>query len=302
MQMTLIRNKLRSAHNLLERFTKEWIANPSLGVDIYDICSSIDILEGDKLSEFSKLILLDSSDAEYKSQILVKTLSLHHLVLMSLLIVEQFAPDNDKYLISVKLPPEISLDELSKFYRRLDRIIGKPLQYMKFAEIVQINSFENGSKINDFFVRNKETVAFVISLLTLATTLYTSGIKPYKEFTDNFCKYDESIKYDETVIAKMIDEKTKELLFEYAEQKSSSVNETELSKSIVESFQNYITIVESGATINVYINSSDESDKDLLPVQDELNSLIEKQTALIEQSSERLLLKMSTDESEEDTE
>ena len=88
-------------------------------------------------------------------------------------ILEEFIPKDEGYIISVKLPEYESLSDLPIFYKNLD-IMFTPLINYFGDDTLTIHSFENGSKWNDFLVKNKETIKVIMLLLTSGAAIYAS--------------------------------------------------------------------------------------------------------------------------------
>ena len=208
--------------------------------------------------------------------------SINKTAAIYLSLIDNIVVEPQKYIISVQLPPNIDLLGLSAFYKQLDTILIKPLSHFTFSDSIQINSFENGSKINDFFVENKVAFGFLIAFITSISPIFSTIIESksqpgINEIFTNRATDEEIIERIDELLQSAIDK----MMTEFSNEKNQASIDSDVANQLKASFKSYIEISEAGATINVYLNSDDVADNNLLPLVEYANKLVENQIKLL---------------------
>ena len=213
-----------------------------------------------------------------------------------LLILNKIAPEPQKYVISVQLPPNIDLLALPEFYRSLDRVLSTPMSHFNFSEHIKINSFENGSKLNDFFVENEDAFKFLndfsltatkvirsVTDLIIAITLLNQ-VAPHIG-TDNILP---------TYQEHLVKEASEKLVSDFSDQMNEGSNEFEVISQVEKSLNSYIKITFEGAIIKpILINVDDDDTEEFEQLSSEICDtckIIDNQIKQLQQIDPKYLL------------
>lgn len=194
-------------------------------------------------------------------------------------ILEKFIPEDEGYIISVKLPEYESLNKLPRFYKELDTMLTPLVKYFG-DDTLTIHSFENGSKWNDFLVKNKETISIILLILTSGASLCASITEIQKNKLEMQKTY-VSMQQDclsqnlpdeiNTIFEKQVEYKYDEYtnkFFQILEEEEIEINtrgsaEEEIRTVIKRSFKSYQFLATEGTQFYGQLNTEDESVKKL---------------------------------------
>lgn len=208
-------------------------------------------------------------------------------------VLETFIPKETGYIISVKLPEYESLNDLPKFYKELDTMLSPLTKYFG-EDNLSIYSFENGSKWNDFLVKNKETIAVVLLILTSGSSFYSDITEIQKnrlEMKRSYLSIHEKDLPNE--IDAIFEKQTEEKYHEYTtmfiqslEEKKINVDargneESEINNIVSFSYRSYHKLLDDGTEFYIEVND-DEQHMDELGINELIKELETSQNILIE--------------------
>lgn len=105
-------------------------------------------------------------------------------------------PDEEGFVLSVKLPEYENLDSLPKFYKDLNTTFSSLIKLFNLDDYLEIYSFENGSKWNKFITKNKLTISLIIIFIRLAFEFHEASLK-HEEHKLNMEKIKIEMNYSE---------------------------------------------------------------------------------------------------------
>lgn len=185
--------------------------------------------------------------------------AIHDEVYSSMKLLEKLLPLDDGYIINVKLPDYNNLTELTKFYKDLEFTLN-PIVKFSGGTNLEIYSFENGSKWNDFLVRNAVVFGLVLQFLSTGSQLCSDildirqSYSIFQQVPNTSAITSEQIKNIDGIFETLIDQKFEEYAESYIEfikETNTSINshgktEAEIKTTVIHSYKTYVQLIEEG--------------------------------------------------------